>query len=322
MAQRVSKAPGHVSTAGHTKAWSLDQLAKSEFFHQKLHEWGLLNVAAEVEKINGERLKWTLGALGISRRAWDKVIHRGMKPVIVFAHPTVMESVRGSVGYYRMLSMVSQKSMGRVGLMVSRYEVGTERPSGDKALAIARQLNQIVSRLVDLDEKIDVRELDLWRGMAAGAQAQGSWQNAKGSAVDVLIKGLVRRRLQERGLVRERRAAESELILKDGRIITFADEPDIGMRYEGEVEVAVEIKGGIDAAGVLERFGAALKSLQRTREQNPRSTTVLVLQGISLTPRATRELRIHRQTITDWFTIEEILEQAAKREQFYKLLRI
>jgi hypothetical protein len=27
---------------GDSKAWSLDQLSKSEFFHQKLHEWGLL----------------------------------------------------------------------------------------------------------------------------------------------------------------------------------------------------------------------------------------------------------------------------------------
>jgi hypothetical protein len=29
------------------KAWSLDQLTKSEFFHQKLHEWGLLAMARQ-----------------------------------------------------------------------------------------------------------------------------------------------------------------------------------------------------------------------------------------------------------------------------------
>ncbi len=93
------------------KAWSLDQLTKSEFFHQKLHEWGLLEIAERIEEIKGETLEWDLDLLGISKRAWDKAIHRGIKPVVVFAHPEVLMSISGSVGYYRMLSMVSQKSM-------------------------------------------------------------------------------------------------------------------------------------------------------------------------------------------------------------------
>ncbi|MDQ3817620.1 MAG: hypothetical protein M3362_08015 [Acidobacteriota bacterium] len=61
-----------------SSAWSLDQLAKSQFFHEKLHAWGLLEVAAEIEKTKGEKLKWNLEELGISQKAWDKVIHRGI----------------------------------------------------------------------------------------------------------------------------------------------------------------------------------------------------------------------------------------------------
>jgi len=59
--------------------------------------------------------------LGISQKAWNKVIHRGIKPVLIFAHPQVLMSVSRAVGYYRMLAMVSQKSMNRVALPGTRY---------------------------------------------------------------------------------------------------------------------------------------------------------------------------------------------------------
>lgn len=161
------------------KTWSLDQLTKSEFFHQKLHEWGLLTIARQIEKARGETLDWELGPLGISKEAWNKVIHRGIKPVIVFAHPIILKSIPGSVGYYRMLSMVSQKSMNWVGLTAGRYESGKAFPEDEAAFAIAKHLNEIISHLVELDEQINAREFDLWRGMAAGSQAQEYWQNIK-----------------------------------------------------------------------------------------------------------------------------------------------
>jgi hypothetical protein len=56
--------------------------------------------------------------------------------------------------------------------------------------------NQIISRLIELDETIDAREFDLWRGMAAGSQAQGSWQNAKGAKFEVTVKGIIQKRIR------------------------------------------------------------------------------------------------------------------------------
>jgi len=287
------------------KAWSLDQLTKSEFFHQKLHEWGLLALANQIEKIKGETLEWDLNQLGISKQAWDKVIHRGIKPVIVFAHPIVLKDVSGSVGYYRMLSMVSQKSMNRIGLSATRYETGKDKPDDETALTIAKHLNQIISRLVEFDEQIDTREFDLlcalcsstlfassvlmspthttWRGMAAGSQAQGSWQNTKGNRVEIIVKGILQRRLREKGLVLDEKEDGLRMQLKDGRVVIFADKPDVAIYKEDKIQAAVEIKGGIDTAGVLERVGAAIKSLRRAKEENSLSTTILILQGVSIT---------------------------------------
>ncbi len=109
-------------TTNKKRSWSIDQLAKSEFFHQKLHEWELIKVAEQIDEIKGENLNWE--DLEISDKAWNKVIHRGIKPIIVFAHPDVLVNVSCSTGYYRMLAMVSQKSMNQVGISTVRYEKG------------------------------------------------------------------------------------------------------------------------------------------------------------------------------------------------------
>ncbi|MCL4458510.1 MAG: XcyI family restriction endonuclease [Chloroflexi bacterium] len=321
MEEALKKKP-LMKSSGDYGAWSLDQLTKSEFFHQKLHEWGLLVVAAEIERIKGETLDWDLSLLGIAKRAWDKVIHRGIKPVIVFAHPSILKSVFGSVGYYRMLAMVSQKSMNRVGLSVACYEAGKDNPDDATALAIVRHLNQIISRLVELDEKIDAREFDLWRGMAAGSQAQGSWQNTKGNRVEVIVKGILQRRLLEKGVVSDEKEDGLRMQLKDGRVVIFADEPDVAIYQDNKIWAAVEIKGGIDTAGVLERVGAAIKSLRRAGEENHQSITILILQGVSVTQKARHDLEINRDAVNYWFTIEDVLENESKRGEVFDPLGI
>lgn len=308
-----------VSSTGHN-AWSLDQLAKSAFFHQKLHEWGALEIAYAIERIKGELLDWDLDALGISQDAWDKIIHRGIKPVVVFAHPEVLTDLPRAVAYYRTLSMVSQKSMARIGVNSARFEQRDILPSADSALLIAQSLNDIISRLVESDERIDAREFDIWRGMAAGSQAQGSWQNAKGKRVETEVKRLIQDRLAEKGLVEQQSPGGLQIQLTDGRRVVFSDEPDIGILDASTILAAIEVKGGIDAAGVLERIGAAMKSLSRAKEDNPDSATILVLQEVSLTETAQIDLHNNREIVNHWFTLEQLHRDAPEREEFWRLL--
>lgn len=304
----------------HIEAWTLDQLAKSAFFHRKLHEWKLLEIADQIDQVRGENLNWD--NLNISEQAWNKVIHRGIKPVVVFAHPFVLQTVHGSAGYYRMLAMVSQKSMKRVGISLDSYEAGKPVLNDEMATAIARHLNRIVSVLVEADEEIDAREFDLWRGMAAGSQAQGSWQNNKGASAEVAIREIILRRLQEREIISGEEASATRVDLGDGRVLVFADEPDIAIYQNDMPQVAVEVKGGIDPAGVLERIGAALKSLQRTRQENPNSVTILILQDVSMTERAREDLNLSTGTVTYLFSAKAILEDEEQREQLFKIMGI
>ncbi|MGH2443801.1 MAG: XcyI family restriction endonuclease [Chloroflexota bacterium] len=237
--------------------WLIDQMAKSQYFHAKLHEWALPELADALANARGEDLDWDLSLLGIAEHAWNRVIHRGIKPILVFAHPAILSSIPRSCGYYRMLSMVSQKSMGHVKVVAgdfAEYEVGRRTLSPEQALPVARHLNEIISQLVSADATIDAHEFDLWRAMAAGTQAQGSWQNVKGRKAEAAIKGLLYLRLGERKLIAGEVGTNLSLPaliqLTDGRVVRFADDPDVGI-YQGDVIVAaMEVKVGIDTAAV------------------------------------------------------------------------
>jgi len=306
------------------ESWTIDQITKSEFFHQKLHEWGLLEIAYELEGIKGEALEWDIAELNITSRAWNRVIHRGIKPIRVFSHPEVLKQNPKRVGYYRMLAMVSQKSMSRVSLSINRFEEGRSHLNETLALEISRHLNKIVSVLIEHDEKVDAREFDLWRGMAAGSQAQGSWQNTKGDRAEVVVKELIERRLREKGLVLEKisHGKGETLKLKDKRLLVMASEPDIGIYRDKLIQIVVEIKGGIDPAGVLERFGAALKSLRRAKQENSKSVTILIMQGVSLTSKAKEEIDKSKAIIDYFFTIEDVIGNEDVRKSLFKILKI
>ena len=319
--------PATASTDNQDKreSWLLDQVTKSEFFHQKLHEYGLLEIAYAIESIQGQNLDWNLETLGISVHAWSKVIHQGIKPVRVFAHPYILVTMPQSTGYYRGLAMVSLKSMNNIQLNIERFETGrSKQPMDDaKAWEIANRLNVLISRLIETDEQIDPREFDLWRGMTAGSTAQGSWQNRKGNIAEELVKGFIHRRIRERGLLATVSANEMTETLKDHRTIAYGSEPDIAVYDEEQrILVAVEIKGGIDPAGVLERIGAAIKSLSRAKQENPNALTILIMYKVSMTYQTLQELEAHQNDIDYWLTIEDVLNRDDIRQQLFKQLGI
>ncbi len=307
------------------RAWALDQLQKSLFFHQRLHEWNLIGVARQIEGVSGAALDWDFQELNITELAWNKVIHSGIKPIIVFAHPTVLITVARSVSYYRMLSMASQKSMNQIGLATTRYEQTDNLPSSETANRICHRLNALICSLIEQDQEIEEREFDLWRGMAAGSQAQGSWQNRKGDLIEEIMRRDVVSQLSRVGLIDTRHPVDIrnrtvEFNLVDGRIIRMGSEPDIEVITKGRIQAAVEVKGGIDPAGVLERVGAAIKSLRRSKEQSPGAITVLVMTAVSLSAQARSDIASSRLSVNYLFTVEDVLHDAAHKAEFYSIL--
>ncbi len=303
--------------------WLAHQLSKSRLFHQKLHEWGMLEVAQQIESVDGEKLDWDKSLLGITEQAWNRIIHRGIRPVQVFANSAVLTSISRAVAYYRMLAMVSQKSMSNVRLSVKRYEDGGAMPKQEAALLLARHLNSIISALIEADEEIDAREFDIWRGMGAGAQAQGSSQNSIGKQAEAIIQSLIRQRLRDYSLAQAGISEGSKrIVLTDGRYIEFRGDPDVAVyRHDGKVQAIVEVKGGIDPAAALERLGAMLKSFGHAREASEGFATILVLQEVSVTKRTRSTLQSNTQ-VDYWFTVDELSQAGEPQMEFFTALGI
>ena len=305
--------------------WLTDQLTKSSFLHQKMHQYGLIEVADEIEKLKGERLDWAdKEGLGISAGAWNKVIHRGIKPVRVFAHPEILSTLPRAVSYYRGLAMVSQKSMGRIRLATNTHEreMAPRPPETGKASTLAKRFNELISALLETDENINAREFDIWRGITAGVQADGSWRNIKGDKAEELIRTLVSNRLKSRRLIKSSNDENTEFVLNDGRHVSFASEPDIKMTKQGLILKAVEVKGGIDSAGVLERLGAAIKSFSRVKKDHPSAKTILVMYKSAMTQRAENDIASNRSAIDFFMQIEDVLETEEANNRFFGLLDI
>ena len=73
------------------------------------------------------------------------------------------------------------------------------------------------------------------------------------------------------------------------------------MIFSGDrIQAAVEIKGWIDTAGVLERIGAAMKSLSRVKEDDPTAITILIVSSVSMSPQARHDIQANKQTVNSW----------------------
>ena len=71
---------------------------------------------------------------------------------------------------------------------------------------------------------------------------------------------------------------------------------------------------------MLERVGAAVKSLGRAKRENPDAMTILVVQGVSMTPRAYEDLEGNRDAVNRWFLVEDVLDDSAVRGELLALL--
>ena len=101
----------------------------------------------------------------------------------------------------------------------------------------------------------------------------------------------------------------------------MGSEPDIAVYKDGKIQVAIEIKGGIDTAGALEWFGAALKSLNRAKQENPESVTVLIVHEASLTDTANGEIGSSK-SIDHLFTIGDVMSKEGTKTKLFEILAV
>lgn len=292
-----------------------------------------LQALAQVEALT-LALDWTPQAdLMIAPATWEYVVRtRGYDPKLVFCHPKVLLAAPTTSLYYRGLTGLSIKAAkGYVG-SIEGLEVGKpgSKLRDEKALKMAQLYNTFICTVIQGTADWTLEDGKRTVIATLGITLDGIMRNQVGSIAEARIRSLVWQWLQGNDLIlsptpSEAPADEEPLPttceLKGNIVMRFASEPDIAFfkrTHRGLVLAAVvEIKGGTDPAGALERYGAATKSFQHALSENPRCKNFFL--SAIYTDELTRRIEADR-LVERPYDIIELLEQPNKREEFLQEL--
>ena len=328
------------------EAHKINYRLRSTFFYRKLHEYQTLTFPAIIRQLvpysggyNWEdRENW-----GVSDDAFAKIQAGSLVPIQVFAHPRLLREQPHRTAYYRNVAALSRKATGYLaGTSPDRFEDKDDADMPERtAFSLARLFNEHVSLIVEsafADFKAD--ELNGLLLASTGAQIDGSWRNSIGDEAEkvvqtMLVQEIVRHQLLDAFILREGGIIESpndertEYILKNIRVIKgvmltnqksvlFSSEPDLSfLSRSGHSELVIEVKGGTDPAGALERFGAAKKSFGHERSANSAVLTCFVASCIT----AEVEARItHDKDFSRYFNLTQLLTDETKKQRFLSYL--
>ncbi len=266
----------------------------------------------------------------ISQDAWEHVRNLGLNPVSVFCHPDMLVEEPFVSLYYRGIGGLSLKEVQNQARSVVNWEVEPDdrrrkpRVTTDAAGQVAGLYNSVISSIIE--NTTDWTLENGYRNIIAslGITFDGSMRNTIGRLPEQRIRRLLLRYVFENGMLTSPEYADldslpvapanGEYTLRDGFVMTFSSEPDVAFRRDNTLEATIEIKGGIDPAGALERLGAADKSAQAAIEVNPRCKNFLIA-GV-ITPEMRRRLDQSRLFEKDFLLVELLADESRQTEFF------
>lgn len=276
------------------------------------------------------KLFWKpLGNLLISPNVWKYVLEsRGYDPKFVFCHPDILLHDSRTCLYYRGLCGLSLKAARDYCGDVRGLELGSRlaKLSQEKALLIARTYNALMCSIIENSTDWTLENGARTIIATMGITLDGIMRNKIGSIAEDRIRTLVLEWVVSRGLlvkpaltreqIYEQRGAREYTLSKETKM-RFQAEPDISFRQEEKLVAVVEIKGGIDPAGALERYGAARKSFDQAIKENVRCRNFYL--AASLTGEVQERISTDR-LVEKTYNIIEILERPGTRDQFLEEL--
>ena len=198
---------------------------------------------------------------------------------------------------------------------------------------MVKLFNSHISSIIESTLRINFEDLKSLMFSSAGATIDGSWRNKIGEEAETMVKSYIIRLCINDNLIdslidRQNRCVDYEtgldyissisiyrgIKLKSKKSILFSNEPDIVfIDKSGKPIAVIEIKGGADPAGALERLGAIKKSFDQARRENPRVITILMVSCIT-SEMGTR--LADDSLINSIFNLTSIINDMDKREEF------
>lgn len=261
----------------------------------------------------------------IDRSAWAYVTKKlELEPRLVFCHPDVLRHDPRTSLYYRGLSGLSLKAAkdycGALESLESGRRSGTLDP--ETARTLARAYNTFICSVINGSAEWTLDNGFRTIVATIGISVDGSNRNKIGDKAEQLVRTLVVGWLLEHDLIVEPSLTKGDLqdslptsySLRGGITMCFGSEPDIAFRRDGKLIGVVEIKGGTDPAGALERYGAAKKSFESAVAEGERCKNFYL--AAVLTTEVNRRIAADR-LVEKAFSIIDILEKKDVQESFF-----
>ena len=203
--------------------------------------------------------------LMISPGAWSHAAEIGVVPELIFAHPDILQAHPKTSLYYRGMALLSRKRVQQATTSVTGWETGKRKDvRRDAAVAVARLYNAIISSIIE--DSTDWTLENGYRNILAtmGITLDGMYRNRIGDLAEEFVKVQIVTWLRSRELIPQEEPEDQVYTLPINTIMQYGSEPDIAFRRDGRLIATIEIKGGTDPAGALERLGAMSKSFSET----------------------------------------------------------
>jgi len=279
-------------------------------------------------------LNWKpLEDLGIEQEAWDYVTKvQRYEPKLVFCHPLVLTKHKSTSLYYRCLVGLSLKAARNYLGAVENLERGSAHAKMTmlKAKKMSRVYNMFMSSIIKSTKGSANWVLEDGRRTiiaTMGITLDGTMRNKVGEIAEQRIRSMIFDYVVKNNLILKPSKKEAESLLEPPRESTlingikmrFSSEPDIAFIKSpsgiDEFVAIVEIKGGIDPAGALERYGAGTKSFQHALKDNPHCKNFFL--SAVFTPELKNRIKSDR-LVEKYFHVIEIIENPVEREKFFE----
>jgi len=326
-----------------SEAHKINYRLRSTFFYRKLNEYNTYSFPETIQKLVpfAKDYDWEKYAdWGLTKEAFEHVKKTNLCFIQIFSHPRLLREHPILVAYYRNIAALSQKSVSYlIGVHPLQFENEQRQDlSETQAVQLSKLFNEHISLIIEsaLDGFNDKHIKGLLFA-STGAQIDGSWRNAIGDEAEKVVQKLLIKEAIDRSeitafLLKDNQSSIERFdehnmndqldrikefkgfTLKNKCSVLFSSEPDISILSKNGATVAViEVKGGTDPAGALERYGAAKKSFEETLRENVKAITIFVASCIT----SEVENRVKNdKTILHYFNLTEILTREEKRKKF------
>ena len=278
---------------------------RSTFFFRKLRDTGYFDILKDVDKLvqQSRNYSWEDKKFwNITHNAWDLIAKQGIESFRVFTHPKVLVEHPALMSYYRNVAAIPLKGVQYLAFNISEYEnrKKTEITYTD-ALELTKLFNTHISSIVESTLSLSNENIACLMYSSAGCTIDGSWRNKIGEEAEKMVKSYILRNCIDNENIYamiDKFNSPTDfnpeydylsnidlfkgIKLKNQMSILFSSEPDVSIiDSKGKPVSVIEVKGGTDPAGALERLGAIKKSFDQARKENRKVETILVVSCIT-----------------------------------------